>query len=422
MIALSNKDRYGYYTVGTYKTYSKIEAIEYQAATKQPLQWHYNTEVYSKYNWAIEPPGSLEDWYRARALQIREQYDYLVLWYSGGADSANILDTFVKNNIFIDEIAQYTAVDGPEGKDSFINKEVFATSAPKTQALIENNPTYKNTVHRMVDITKLMEQVMQTNDNKWDFFYKVNQYYSINSLARSSIRESVPEYCKLIESGKKVCFVWGVEKPEVTKQGNKYYIHFRDGQDHAVTAHAQMLNRSWEYDEFFYWAPDMPELPAKQGHVLKNYLDQISDVDVDGIHVIAGKPNADTVYGTHMVDPFLTNPKLTVIRNNKYFSLSLRGIHRLLYPWWEPDLIVAGKPHGHLFNPRDAWLFADNAPERGQRYYANGVPSLRQKVKNMDPNLWWEYKFDPKVSPYIGYVKPIQNTYCLGNSTDTENT
>ena len=413
---LNNKDRYGFYTVGERKTYSKIEALEYHAVSKKPVVWHYNTDVYGQFNWSVEPPGSLDSWYTARALQIREQYDYLVLWYSGGADSANILNTFIKNNIFIDEIAQYATLDGPESKDSYQNKEVFATSIPKTKKLIENNPVYKNTVHRVVDVGTLMQQVMTNNDNKWDFFYRVNQYYSINSLSRTQMRETVPEYKKLIESGKKVCFIWGIEKPDVSVKDNQFYIHFRDGQDHGVTAHAQMLNRPWEYDEFFYWAPNMPQLPAKQGHVLRRYLDQLSDADVDGVHVLAGKPKKDDIYGTHCADPFLTNPRFTVKNNGKYFSISLRGVHRLIYPDWEPDLVVAGKPHGHLFNPKDAWLFKDNAPDRGQQYYSRGVASLRQHVKNIDATLWFEHKFDPKKSPYIGYVLPFQNSYCLGNS------
>ena len=120
---LSNKDRYGYYTVGSYKTYSKVEALEYHAQNKHAVQWHYNPEVYNNFDWTVEPPGSLDNWYRARALQIREQYDYLVIWYSGGADSDNILNTFVKNNIFIDEIASYKT-DDVDRHDSSTNNEI----------------------------------------------------------------------------------------------------------------------------------------------------------------------------------------------------------------------------------------------------------------------------------------------------------
>jgi hypothetical protein len=95
----------------------------------------------------------------------------------------------------------------------------------------------------------------------------------------------------------------------------------------------------------------------------------------------------------------------------------MRGLHRLIYPDWNPNLIVAGKPHGHMFALKDTWLLSDQAPDCGQRYYTNGVPALRQKVKQIDPNLWWEYKFDPKRAPYIGGVHRFYNNYCLGNVT-----
>jgi hypothetical protein len=412
--ALDNKDRYGYYTVGSYKTYSKLEAIEQHGRTGEPIHWHYNTAVYKQFDWTQEPPGSLETWYAARAQQIRNQYDYIVLWYSGGADSANILQTFVDNGIFIDEVAQFCAVDEADSRDAYINHEIFVTAIPETKKLLDSNPLYKNTVHRLVDIGSLMKQTMLLDDNRWDFFYKVNQYYSINSLARSRLRQTEPAYQKLIDSGKRVCFVWGVEKPVVKQTPLGWYISFRDGQDHGVTAHAQMLNRAWEYDESFYWAPDMPALPAKQGHVLRRYLAQLSDQDVDGVHVLGGEPRLDMVYGTTQCDPHLIKPLITVNNRNQWYSITVRGLNRLMYPQWNPNAVVAGKPHTHLFNPKDAWLFRDNAPNTGQYFYARSIPKLRQMVKQIDPNLWFEFRFDPQRAPYIGGVKAFENSYCLG--------
>ena len=98
----SNSDRYGFYTAGSFKTYSKLEAIEHTKITGQPVEWNFNRATFEQYDWTQEPPGSLEFWYGERARQIRERYDYIVLWFSGGADSHNALMSFVKNNIFVD--------------------------------------------------------------------------------------------------------------------------------------------------------------------------------------------------------------------------------------------------------------------------------------------------------------------------------
>ena len=159
-----NKDHWGYFTVGPYNTYSKLEAIEISAKTGQDLQWHFNDESYGHFDWTEEPPGDLLFWYAERARQLRETYDYLVLMYSGGADSHNVLRAFIDNNIFIDEIVQVFAYEGTgTEKTSQANAESFYTSIPQTKFLIENNPTYKNTKHSMIDggkfITTMFDKI-----------------------------------------------------------------------------------------------------------------------------------------------------------------------------------------------------------------------------------------------------------------------
>jgi hypothetical protein len=47
---------------------------------------------------------SLQDMRGGKAMQLRDQYDYLILAYSGGADSDNILKVFQQNKIHLDEV------------------------------------------------------------------------------------------------------------------------------------------------------------------------------------------------------------------------------------------------------------------------------------------------------------------------------
>ena len=104
----SEKNRFGYYSVGEYCTYSKVDAIEIGSRLNQSVIWHFNDEVFDTLDWTKEPEPSLWDLYSARARQIREKYDYLVLFYSGGADSNNILNSFVRNGIHLNEVVQWT--------------------------------------------------------------------------------------------------------------------------------------------------------------------------------------------------------------------------------------------------------------------------------------------------------------------------
>ena len=413
MQTLTNNDRFGFYQVGDFKTYSKFEAIEQSSKTRKSVEWNFNKTTFDKFDWTHEPAGSLDFWYRERAQQIRDKYDYIVLWYSGGADSHNVLMSFVKNNIFIDEIAQYHNLDADGGnKKTFLNEEVFETSAPVTQDLIENNPTYRHTKHRLVDLTNLQTGLL-TKDNKWDYFYQVGAYLTPNALARSYLREKLPDYQDLINQGKSICFVYGSEKPCVDKQGDNWYVVFQDHLDNAVSPRTQMLNRDWEHNELFYWSPDLPQLVAKQAHIVQRFLSKLTPDSVDNRHV-ASHDRIHDEYGRRSLDAWYAD----IVINQKKYQLLPDGLHRLIYPFWDPTTIVSPKPPSTAYSPRDYWMFNSIAPDLGQGYYNHGLLKLRETVKKANPNYWWEYKFDPQLKiPYIGGLTPLSNRYNLTKPT-----
>lgn len=410
MIHNSNRDRHGFYTVGSFKTYSKLEAIEHTKILGQPVEWNFNREIFEKFDWIQEPPGSLEFWYAERARQIRDRYDYIVLWYSGGADSHNILMSFVKNNIFLDEIAQYHNLTGDQGnKKSHLNEEVFATSAPITQEIIQNNPIYRNTKHRLLDLTDLQVNMMAKEDNRWDYFYKVGKYMSPNALCRSYIRETVPDYRALIDQGKRVCFIYGIEKPTVIQRKDQWYVGFSDVVDVAVSPRTQMLNRPWEHDELFYWSDTMPQVAAKQAHIIKRFLSQITPEMVDDVYVTQTIPSS--WYVETVRSPISTSVQI----NDQTYHLMFSGLHRLIYPDWDPTAIVCEKPPSLAYSPRDAWIFNSNSPELGKNYYNQGLFDLKRRIMSIDPKYWWERPSDPAVGrPYSGGMLQLYNWYRIG--------
>jgi hypothetical protein len=395
--------------VGDFKTYSKLEAIELSGKVKKPVQWRFNQVEFEQVDWTQEPTGSLEFWYKQRAQQIREQYDYIVVWYSGGADSHNVLMSFVRNNIFVDEIAQYHNLEGDKGnKCTFLNEEVFATSAPITQDLIANNPTYKHTKHRLVDLSEIQMKLLQQDSNKWDYFYKVGTHQSPNALARSYLREVIPDYVSLIEQGKRVCFVFGAEKPIVEKHNDGWYVTFEDMVDNAVSPRTQMLNRAWEHDELFYWSNTMPELAAKQAHVVKQFFCRLTPESIDNVHVASCSQPIDQ-YGRRFVNTYSSD----VTVNGTRYQLLPNGLHRLIYPDWNPASIVSPKPMTLAYSPRDTWMFVTNANDIGQRYYHRGLVHARNLVKQSTPEYWSDYKVVPGM-PYIGNMQRFYNKYYIG--------
>lgn len=93
----------GFYTCNGQTFDSKIQAYLYGAQVKQRVEWDFNNELFRKHDWTVEPEETLDQLYNARARQLREQYDYIILSYSGGADSHNILMSFIRQGLHIED-------------------------------------------------------------------------------------------------------------------------------------------------------------------------------------------------------------------------------------------------------------------------------------------------------------------------------
>ena len=116
---------------------SKIKALEYRAKTTLPVYFYYYDHVYSKLDWSVEPPESLDYYYLEQAMRLREKYDYLILCYSGGYDSTNILETFCLNGIKLDKIISIGAFnqDSISGVDENHNGELYLNAFPYIEEL-----------------------------------------------------------------------------------------------------------------------------------------------------------------------------------------------------------------------------------------------------------------------------------------------
>ena len=50
----SHLNKHGYFSVGNKNLYSKLDSINLSATTGQPVQWHFNDEVFSKQDRTVE--------------------------------------------------------------------------------------------------------------------------------------------------------------------------------------------------------------------------------------------------------------------------------------------------------------------------------------------------------------------------------
>jgi hypothetical protein len=110
----------------------------------------------------------------------------------------------------------------------------------------------------------------------------VSQFHLINAfqpatLVRLSMSINDPVWNKMYSSGKSICHLHGVDKPMVKKLADgKYSFQFLDlPLVNAVQTEAryntdltEMIN-THQYQEMFYWTPDLPQLVIKQCQVVK---------------------------------------------------------------------------------------------------------------------------------------------------------
>ena len=255
----------------------------------------------------------------------------------GEAQKEGKLCAWIDAGCKIDEIATTVNYDATSDKNNYMNTEIYNVVVPHVEQL-QQKFDFK---FRIVDISQITLDLFK----KWDtnFEYNVNFHFSPNYPARSLLREKVNDYKNIIDSGKKMCFVWGKEKP-ILQYENKQHFLFVDSIDNTVSPYIQRKYFEGWYDELFYWTPDYPLLPVKMAHTVKNYIDFTEDDE-------------------HFADdPYRKNffsPKLNKYLNHNFIKL-------LLYPKWSSIIHDAGKPLSLTYSQRDFWFLSGTSDERNK--------------------------------------------------------
>lgn len=239
----------------------KLEAVEYATKTNQDLGFYFFNSVWENFDRSLLGKTSLPQLYAERARQLRDKYDYLVLHYSGGSDSHNVLYTFLKNEITLDEITVRWPkpwLDGkfytPNNKDTSAKNapsEYDYAIAPTLKYLQQYHPNIKINV---VDFTENIHQLISTTHIE-------NRILDINSSRRAlgSIAMRLDEHLKLSSHDhKKVGHIFGIEKPMLFLKDNSLYFYFSD-----VAFDSILMNEDVNVEPF-YWTGDYPLLAMEQ--------------------------------------------------------------------------------------------------------------------------------------------------------------
>lgn len=271
-MAIQGSDKHGYYVVGWKKFYNKTQALQYSNKIKFDAKWVFNDNVYSSINWETPIEISLQLLYKQRAQQLRERYDYLILHYSGGQDSNNMLHSFIDNNIHLDEIL----IQVPKPQQRHTNST--STDWSNYWGEIEHQAIpYLKQLRDKLSKTKITIQDM--SQSPLDLFKKDNWMetllpsasYNLGVLSRTMGQYTMTDILTISEKGKTSCNILGIDKPLVLFDGEDYYAYFADQNAyHIPPLDSTMSDLSKQAStEFFYWTPDLPEIVVKQAQEIK---------------------------------------------------------------------------------------------------------------------------------------------------------
>jgi hypothetical protein len=262
---------------------NKADALVYATSTNQEISWDFNHDVFGAIDWTIPIETSLSELYRQRAQQLRDQYDYLSLFFSGGVDSTNILQTFISNNIFLDEIVMYRPAriinEANNTDTSCVNlySEIQFAAIPYLQKYMQDTVTKI----RFIDMDTAVENFFQDTDLP-TYFANVHQYSAIQ-INKIAFNVTDQTWNDLYLRDITVCHILGQDKPRVHYENGKYSCDFFDDSvktmyyaNEAFSAKYSHVAKNQIY-EMFYWTPDLPQLVIKQCQLIKAAAEQDED-------------------------------------------------------------------------------------------------------------------------------------------------
>ena len=324
---LNFSDDSGLYHVGDRAFFSKLEAVQHSRNTGQALSWTYKKDLFSKFNWAVEPQETLWELYSQRAISLREKYNYLIMAYSGGADSTNVLDAFERNNIMVDEI--YIAYHGDHNNPADLefanNLELYHVAIPRARELQKRWPNLKVTVGRMD------QAIVETLEGPLcdEMYYGHNMSWNMIQTTRVATQwTDKAEWIPHLGGDLSVGVIYGKDKTVVSTQNGRYCVTFIDRQ----------LNSSFDVlpdnvtREFFYWDNETVPMLIKQGHILKNFFKSAET-----------NPNWFEENKKWFAGPSRRWLWSELQIANRVTRISTRLYNTLIYPYYNPDIFDIGK-------------------------------------------------------------------------------
>lgn len=330
MLAREDKwSQFGHYTVGNSEPIYHIKlALERKVASGHDVKFDFHDHLFSAVNSLGEPKQDLLDLYVQRVHQLRNKYDHLVLLYSGGADSHNILKCFEHADVKLDEIVSF--VDSSyKSKDSKVSAEIYQVAIPEVKQYQEN---YPGCIYRLIEVRDVQTKLFRDKSFNFDLYQDLAYQLVPVSILHNYGLHYIQEFHDMNAAGKRVGVIQGIEKPRLECVNGRWSFYFNDWSSWFGQKH--YFRDMSTYDEFFYWTPELPEIPIKQAYIAARYFDYL---DQHNIHY-----------------EYRNNQMANVVIRKSGSYTNWEFANHIIYPFWRQGTFSVGKTfESYIVNARD---------------------------------------------------------------------
>ena len=370
----------GYYSVGDAVAVHAVPAYQEATRTKLPIKWNFNDEVYNNFDWRSRLNLPITELYRMRAQQLRDKYDYLILWFSGGADSTTVLESFVNNGIHLDEVVVTWARGQTAGKYTPNFNTDASNLISEWDFSIEPKLKWLSTYHPHVRITVLDHMgEMDLHEDRADT-WTVTEKHNYASIQRQRISDKA-----LVERSKQyknIASIAGSNPPEVVLcDGQWLATYFNNVLASGGNGKSDyLLDGTPRNVEYFYWSPDFPEIVREQCHLVLDHL------------------NANPSLRELVHSYSLKEKKFGISKNTDLHEARRTMIKSLVYPNWDLSTFQVKKPTDFYINCENYnWFFSN--PE-SKEYLQPWQTAMKSQYARIDRSWFGDGRTSHYLHPF----------------------
>lgn len=261
-----------YYQVDDKKTYSKPKAVVWAGGNMDRIRFCFLDEWFDQSDWTAEPATSIHELQSQRAKEIRQQYSFVSVQYSGGYDSQTIVDTFIQNGLLVDELVII--------KRSYLDdkhwQNLEASSAAQQAFFYKNHIWPKLSIKEIVLDLDYIKDFFLTHKNNW-VEHTDNDLW-ITRRACGNLYNYQKDFVKTVDTYDSHAMIDGKEKPRLWIENGAWYSSMVD-----ATISWSMNSRNLH---FFY---SDPELYIKQSWGMLNWLESFPLSTVNEVQTLLHK-------------------------------------------------------------------------------------------------------------------------------------